>query len=391
MRRLLLVTHRPLDYGGGGATRWRFLRRELPRHGWTVEVVSARPNPTADEFSIDPGHARLAAGRAALMGRVGAVLRPLSHCVGVQPEALAPSAAWAVTGRRAVAAALAEHRPDVVVATGPPPAAYWVTAGLGDRLRTPLVAELRDLWAGNPYYDAGGRALVGIERRALRRSAAIVCVTPQAQQRLAMLHPTLADRIHVLPNGFDPALAALRPAVARESAEPATLVHAGALYGGRSLSALAAALDTPRLRGRVRLELIGPGSTDGLERLGDALATTPPVDWDTAVRRVAVADVALVVFTPGDETAVPGKLYEALALGRPVLALVGPDSAMAALMRSLGRGASAVRWDDPKAIAPALQRLLDTPPPPVPLADLRFYDRSEGAARYAALLEDVAA
>jgi glycosyltransferase involved in cell wall biosynthesis len=369
VRRLLLVTHRPLEYGGGGATRWRFLSQELPRHGWEVRVVSARANPTANEFATDPAAARLAAGRAAVMNRVGALTRPLARRAGLQPEALAPSAAWALTGRRAVRRALAGHRPDVVVATGPPPAAYWVVAALAPAV--PVVAELRDLWAGNPYYDAGGRVLTAVEGRALHRAAAVVCMTPQARDRLAALHPELAGRLQVLPNGFDPGLLDLRAT----PVEPGTLLHAGALYGGRTLDALEAAL---RLEPRVRLELIGPGTPAG---------TLP---WEAAVRRVAAAQVALVVFTPGDDTAVPGKLYEALALGRPVLALAGPDSAMRPVLRELGQDAGLAAADDPVAIAASLGRLLDDPPPPVAPAALAPYDRARVAARYAELLDGLA-
>ena len=63
MRRLLLVTQRPLDYGGGAGVRWQYFRDALPRHGWAVVEVSARPNPTANAVSTDPRAARLAAAR----------------------------------------------------------------------------------------------------------------------------------------------------------------------------------------------------------------------------------------------------------------------------------------------------------------------------------------
>src|SRR3954453_5481010 len=93
LRRLLLASQRPQEYGGGGAVRWRFFREVLPRHGWEVRVVTARPNPTADDFATDPTARRLNAARAAVMGRIGAVTRPAAtRIAGIQPEALAPSA-----------------------------------------------------------------------------------------------------------------------------------------------------------------------------------------------------------------------------------------------------------------------------------------------------------
>ena len=74
----------------------------------------------------------------------------------------------------------------------------------------PLVAEMRDLWAGNPYFDAGGTLLTRIEKRAFARADAIVTVTDSCAARMVGLHPEIAARLEVLPNGFDPALLDLR-------------------------------------------------------------------------------------------------------------------------------------------------------------------------------------
>jgi hypothetical protein len=155
-RRLVLVTQRPLAYGGGASVRWQYLSEALPRHGWEVHEVSARPNPTANTVSIDPRAARLAAARVRVMTAAGAVMRPAYRRLGIQPEAFPPNALWSLTGRAPVRRALDAARPDVVWATCPPPSALFAALGaLGDR-PLPLVAEMRDLWAGNPYFDAGG-------------------------------------------------------------------------------------------------------------------------------------------------------------------------------------------------------------------------------------------
>ena len=50
---MLLVSHRPLGYGGVGATRWGYMMGALRELGWEIETVSPPPNPTADEMSSD--------------------------------------------------------------------------------------------------------------------------------------------------------------------------------------------------------------------------------------------------------------------------------------------------------------------------------------------------
>ena len=388
-RRLLLVTHRPIGYGGGGSVRWRFLREALPGLGWEVEVVSAPEGVTTNEFSTDPRRARLASARALFMGRVGAVMRPAyRRALGIEPEAFPPSIAWSVVGRRAVRDAVARVRPDVVWATGPPASALFAAAAVAPDAGLPLVSELRDLWAGNPYYDAGGGLLPRVEARALRPANAVVCVTPEARDRLAALHPELSERLHVLPNGFDPRLLEMRGEGAPAPEGQITILHAGALYGGRSVDALLEGLGRTDLAGRARLELLGaaggvePGTRHGIE-----VAVTPPVPWDEAIARTRRADIVLVIFTPGDATAVPGKLYEALALGRPILALTTEDSATQRLLQRLGQDAGVARHDDPEAIADAVRRLTEAPPRPVPAENLGEWDRARVAERTAELLD----
>ena len=382
MRRLLLVSHRPLEYGGGGALRWNYFREQLPRHGWEVEVVTARPNITANEFAAEPRAARAAAARARVMGGVGRIARPVAHGFGIQPEAAAPSIAWSLTGRRAIRRAIDAAQPDVVVATGPPPAAMFAAAA--ESHGTPLVVEFRDLWAGNPYYDAGGSLLRRLEERPLTSAAAIVAVTEGAKARLAELHPALAERIRVLPNGFDPRLLEMRGAAAAAGAADTRvleLVHAGAIYGDRSLDALLRAIARPELGDRLRLTLIGPGSAP------PGVQVLPPMPADDALERVDRADIALVIRTPGDDTAIPGKAYEALALGKPILALVSPDSELRRLLTALGQDQGVAEADDADQIAAALQRLLGDPPAPAPPESLAPYDRARITERLAALLD----
>jgi glycosyltransferase involved in cell wall biosynthesis len=394
-RTLLVVSQRPLELGGGGSVRWQHLLRALPRHGWRVVECSAPVGATANDAATDPRTARLAARRAQVMARAGRVLDPFARAIGVQPEALAPNNAWSLTGRRAVRKAIERERPDVVLATTPPPSALLAaTAVVGD---VPLVAEFRDLWAGSPYYDRGGRLLPALQGRALSGTAAVVTVTGGFRERLIALHPEIAPRLHVLPNGFDPVLLTRRRPPDPRDGRPATLIHAGALYGDRTAVGLLAALGRTELRGRVRLELVGaidPETRKVLPARHDIDVTVePPVSWETAIERTLASDIVVVINTPGtggDIGQVPGKIYEVLALGRPMLALLRAGSDAGRLLESFGQDTGIAPPDDPAAIAEAIERLLGGPPPPVPPEALAEFDRDRIAVRYAALLDEVA-
>lgn len=390
---MLVVSHRPLDAGGGGSVRWRHLRRVLPSHGWRVVECSPPAGATTKDMSTDSKAARLAAQRAQVMAVAGRIADPVARLLRVKPEAFAPNNLWALTGRSLVRGAIARERPDVVVATSPPVSALFATAAVAREL--PMVADLRDLWAGHPYYDRDSPLLAKLEGRALARAAAVVTVTDGCRDGLLRLHPELAPRLHVLTNGFDPALFARRADRPGPHAGPAKLIFAGALYGDHTAEALVAALARPELRGRAHLELVGviDPRTRRAVAVADIDATIePPVCWEDSIRRVVEADIAVVITTPetGGDMALPIKLTEALALGCPVLAIGSPGSDMARLLERLGQDAGLATPHDPAAIAAAIERLLAAPPPPPPPEALAEFDADRIAANYAALLDEVA-
>jgi glycosyltransferase involved in cell wall biosynthesis len=391
---LLVVSHRPLDAGGGGSVRWRHLRRVLPQHGWRVVECSPPAGPTTRDMSTEARAARLAAQRAQVMAVAGRIVDPLARLLRVKPEAFAPNNVWALTGRRLVSNAIATERPDIVVATSPPPSAFLAAGAVVGHI--PFVIDLRDLWAGSPYYDRGSRLLAAAQARTLARAAAIVTVTEGCRDALLKLHPEIAPRLYVLPNGFDPRLIDRRCQVSTKANGHATLIHAGALYADRTAEPLLAALKRPELRGHIRLVLLGmidPRSAQTVSRTPDVdVIVEAPVEWEQAIDRVLQADIVVVINAPstGGDMAVPTKLYEALALGRPVLALSGKGSDTARLLERLGQDAGLAAPDDPGAIAIAIERLLATPPPPVPPEALIEFDADRIGARYAALLDKLA-
>jgi glycosyltransferase involved in cell wall biosynthesis len=369
-RRLLLVSHRPIDQAGGPAARWRSFVRYLPEHGWEVDVVSAGGG---DEFA-SPGHAR---ARARVMETTGRVSDPLFRLAGLRPEALPLSMLWIPRGVREIRRRLKGGRYDVVLATAPPFAALVAAARAADHV--PLVVELRDLWAGNPAFDRDGPILRRAEAKVVGRASAVIAVTPEAAADLRRRHPSA--RVEEIPNGFEPALIAMRRAPGGT-----TIVHSGTLTKDRPLAPLLQALHPP-----LRLVLHGyvaPEIHKEIQQSGAQVELVPPSGWEDAVRRIADADVALVAQSrgAGDATAVAAKVYEYLALGKPVLC-ISHGGATEALLRRLGADELCARLDDPASIEAVLARIgRGDLPPPVATERLAQYERPRLAARLAEVL-----
>ncbi|HEV2975264.1 MAG TPA: glycosyltransferase [Solirubrobacteraceae bacterium] len=400
MRRLLLVTHRSIEQDGGPAARWRAFARYLPEHGWQLDVLSAATRAGAAEF--EPGSARAVARRATAMARVGRLGKPLFSLAGVRPDALPLSMLWTPRGARRVRRWVEQRRPDVVLASGPPIAGP-LAARIGVPANVPLIVELRDLWAGSPAFDAGGRALTRVEEWLLRRARRVVACTPEAAHDLRRRHPDLGPRVVEIANGFDPEIRSIarerQPSPPPEDrARALTLLHSGTLTPARPIGPVIRALADARLAGDVRLALHGylsPTSRAEVEQArragAPAVELLAPSAWANAIRRIAGADAGLITQarTAGDETAVASKVYEYLALDKPVVC-VSDGGATEALLRRLGADALCARLDRPETIVAALLRLRDGAVQRPPPQRLEAYDRRALAGRMAALLEEVA-
>ncbi|HTB71014.1 MAG TPA: glycosyltransferase [Solirubrobacteraceae bacterium] len=400
MRRLLLVTHRSIEQDGGPAARWRAFARYLPEHGWELDVLSAAARAGAAEF--EAGSARAVARRATAMARVGRLSEPVFSLAGMRPDALPLSILWTPRGARRVRRWIEERRPDLVLASGPPIAGP-LAARIGVPAHVPLVVELRDLWAGSPAFDAGGRTLARVEDWLLHGARRVVACTPEAVCDLRRRHPDLAPRVVEIANGFDPQIRSIaqqwQPSPSREARGRAlTLLHSGTLTPARPIGPVIRALGDARLAGGVRLVLHGylsPTSRAEVEQAGRCggppIELHAPAPWADAVRRIAAADAGLITQAraAGDETAVASKVYEYLALGKPVVC-VSDGGATEALLRRLGAEELCARLDRPETIVAALLRLREGAVRRPPPERLEAYDRRALASRMAALLEEVA-
>lgn len=397
MKRLLLVTHRAPTQQGGPAARWRSLGARLPALGWEMDVVCAPERASAVEFAPDEQGRRAAARRAAVMGAAGRMAGPVFGLAGVRPEAMPLSMAWVPRGAAEVRRRLRDGDHDAVLATGPPMAGLLAARAGVHGSDVPLVAEFRDLWAGNPAFDRRGGLLGAAERWVLGRCAAIVACTPEAAADLRARHPELAEGVREVPNGFEPELLERRNGPAPgPAAGPLTILHSGTLTADRPLAPLLRVLARDPWRSSFRLVLHGHLAPPIAREVAAAAAdveVVPPTSWADAVDRIARADVALVSQArgAGDATAVASKVYEYLALGKPVLCL-SDGGATEALLHRLGAGQLSARLDDERSIEAALERMRNGERPDAVDAErLAPYDRTHIAERMAAVLDAVAA
>jgi glycosyltransferase involved in cell wall biosynthesis len=206
-----------------------------------------------------------------------------------------------------------------------------------------------------------------------------------------------ARRFHVVPNGCDPSeFDDIQP-----TPEPGkfVLLHAGSLYGGRNplplCRVIARLFEEGKLdRTAFRLRLIGsvsPGVIDvrsECERLGlgGVVEIAGRVPRTESLRQMVSAS-ALLLLQPGHTVSVPGKLYEYLAAGRPILA-IAEEGETASLVRASGVGRS-VTPSDHEGIASALLDVVRLASERLVRPNPALFDGRLHAARMGRLLDGV--
>jgi glycosyltransferase involved in cell wall biosynthesis len=297
--------------------------------------------------------------------------------------------------------AIRKYRPHVLYSTSSPVSAHLTALLVSRATGIPWVADFRDAWTANPQGERLRGPLASLstrlERAIVARARFLVVVDDSVElQGLAHGDP----RRVVIRNGVDPDDVGASDAY--ERGPRFRISYVGTLYGERNAAPVFAALRSLAVRGvidprRVEVRLVGhrAGDTDvDLDPI--ALTVVGYVDHVTAIAEMASADV-LLFYAPGSNRGSSGKIYEYLAVGRPILCVAGSDNFAFELVRELGAGPCAEPDDQPE-IEAAIASLYGEwdggrleVDPAVRAEALRRFSRRALARELAAVLEAAAA
>lgn len=375
--------HYPPVNSAGVERTAKFLRY-LPEYGYRARVLTTSAFGGLRESQVLRAWEPLAAYRwlfnpVARGGRDDSAARTEGVALGgVARRLLVPDGqvTWLPAALCRGLVALQRWPADVIYTTFPPASAHLLGWALKWATGLPWVADFRDAWTYDPLDPALRESprRLAFERRleegVVRAADRVVAATELSAAYLRRSYPEAAGRIEVIPNGFDPDdLGGLdrRPPPAED---PLRLVHTGSFAASHpqrtplplfaALKALAA--EDPRWARRLRLVLAGrltraeSRAAAPLEEIG-MVEILGSLDRRRALECQASAHVLLLVDHPRRELAsnVPGKFYEYLAWGRPILALCGAGM-VEQLMGRLQAGYQ-LPPDDEVAIARGLRDL----------------------------------
>jgi len=441
-RRLLVIAYEFAPAAGGGVARLTSYVRHLRLQGWEPVVLAGAPGPgrPRDEdllaqiegvevVRLPPRNiiwslARVSGPVRSLLGSarrkraaagsggeaVGAVDpsrpgSPLTTRIARRFAFPDEAVLWARHVERIAPSLCARHRIDVVLASGPPFSALAAGVEVGRRTGLPVVLDMRDQWRDNvgmrwPTQAHKERALE-LERRTLSAAAAVVGATDGISAEASEMGAPCVETVY---NGFDPTQ---MPPHLPDSTAPLRIAFLGrfsrdVMDPTPFFEGLAAAIRRDPALADVRVDVVGPEAPwtgELVRRLGlsDQVTYHGFRPYAEALGIVSHADVGLmcVADRPGSGELFPGKLFDYLGMGMPLL-FVGPaDGGVARLARDGGLG-TVVGHGDAASVAEAVTSLAAAKAAGRPLAEAdpsvaARFDRGTQVARLARLLERVAA
>jgi hypothetical protein len=345
---LVFAYHYPPENSVGGARPYRFCKY-LSRMGvrcrvFTAVDVISRPDLDAetvgDPFVTNP--------RQGMGWQLERVIR--RFCLpGVTGTQWALRAAQAA--KRFVENQYAGKRNDVritILSTYPPLGTPLAAYLLQRERRYRWIADFRDPLAGNP----GSGDVNAFHKFCYRRTERVfagaadclIANTDAAQQKLQAAYPAKAEKIHLIWNGFDPEQKL--SALPLPSGQRRVYSHVGELYEGRSMAPLLYSLGRLMDGGKLdpakfQIQQIGPvragclpdASFTAVAEAKGWLRVVPDQIPQAEAQRISGQSDGLLIVQPHSAVQVPGKLFEYVQIGRPILAFILPNSPIERILR----------------------------------------------------------
>ena len=265
---------------------------------------------------------------------------------------------------------LRQSPPDIIVASGPPFQVFVTGRWLARRFGARLVLDYRDEWSLCPFdfvfKSAAGRRW---EKRCLRSADRVLFTTDSQLQMLArtMGGPWLREKSRLAPNGWEPAQHGLDSPVQRTASGRIVLLFAGTLGEHTNVQPFLDALERivsqrPEWTKALVVRFLGhmwPSEMRRLEhfRYPEMIDIGELVPLAEAVRQMRDADALLLFHDDRIARYLPGKLYEYLASGRPVI-VCNDHGESKRLVETLGAG-WAIDCADTSRLTQILASLMD--------------------------------
>jgi glycosyltransferase involved in cell wall biosynthesis len=424
-KRVLIITYYWPPSGGSGVQRWLKFAKYLPEAGWEP-VIFTPDNPDFDlqdetllkEISPDLEVIRFPIwepyqlfGKLKKKGKShpGRILELQKKgflekvAIWLRANILVPDPRvfWVKPSVHFLNELLKEDQFQAIITTGPPHSLHLIGQQLKQKHGIPWLADFRDPWTQWEFLDTLPmlpfirRRHEALERKVLKQADVVVTISPTFQRDLEKLS---GRKIDLITNGYDPADIPKDFAPRPKIANRLHLVYTGIIDAIRNPLPMMQALKAEfEVAGEeVSWTFVGKVSEPVQQQVQADPWLLRHIHFAGYVSHQEVFDFyakadALVLILTDTKNAkgnIPGKLFEYLATGLPVLALGDPQGDSSEILSQASAGAVLSHGDQP-AMRQALRRLYQTAGAQQSVGSLEAYSRKTGSKQVAEILDRI--
>lgn len=324
--------------------------------GWLLRKLARRRlvgGSTCEEADPSPSPIQPPKPQAALNWK-GRVLLALQAAAGwlVFPDVRGEWNPWAKAGLHRL---LDSIKPDLVISSHEPASTLELGLLAVDRGYR-WFADLGDPVVASYTPQRWRRRALALERKVCLTAERVVVTTSATKTELLSRHGGPPDRFIVLSQGFDNQARTVRKSNGMFEREKLELLYCGSFYGFRRPDALLAALSRlPGIRLSIAASTVPSNVLEASLRTPDSVRLLGYLPHSEVLELQRSADV-LINISNDDPVQVPGKLYEYLGAGRPILQVGGfPLGEAGRLLELTGSGWNCGNSEE--AVVKALQDL----------------------------------
>ena len=423
-KRVLIITYYWPPSGGSGVQRWLKFAKYLPEAGWEP-VIFTPENPDFDlqdetllkdissdleviRFPIWEPYQLFASlkkqkthpGRLLELPKRGG-LEKLAIWLRANMLVPDPRVFWVRPSVKFLSELVQSGQFQAVITTGPPHSLHLIGLQLKERFGLPWIADFRDPWSQWEFLDTLPmlpfirRRHEALEQKVLQQADVVVTISPTFQRDLERLS---GRKIELVTNGYDPADIPVDFTPPPKVANQLHLIYTGIIDAIRNPLPLMQALkDEFESTGEeVSWTFVGKVSEQVQQQVQSDPWLQSHIHFAGYVSHQEVFDFyakadALVLILTDTKNAkgnIPGKLFEYLATGLPILALGDPQGDSSEILSQAGAGA-VLGHGDLKGMQAKLRELYDSAGTQQTLGPLEAYSRKTGSRQVAECLDRV--
>jgi len=370
MANILIITSEYLPFQSSGINRIEFFKRSMEKNGHSVYILTTNSNALGLKSDNDFDKKHNINRSFSLPLIVRRILSSRRLPIYQKLSTKGKYDVWIPFAIRSGIRLVKQYKIDIVFSSFPDFASLDVAHNVAKNTHTKLVTEFRDppFWIYDQTVNSRKiETCQSIVKRAISLSQHTITCTEESSESLKVFYGIKHD-ITVIGNGYDQEIIEQLKVTKESKRNHFEIVHIGSFYNeGRDIKPIVSAIEKycKNTQDKIILRLIGDepdAKTLGFIKrlaLSFEVSIEPPVPMINALTIAKNADALLLLQGSRFDRQIPTKVYEYLALQKPIWAVVGAMGATRALLTKYKQNVIYSDYDDNEMFRQGLLQILN--------------------------------